>query len=61
MSTLFQTLGGSFPSGAHAFNPARERRGTLVAWGLVLAGLWLAAMAVATVTAAAWAHGAAVY
>lgn len=61
MSTLFQTLGGWFPSGAHAFNPARQRRGTLVAWGLVLASLWLGAMVVATVTATAWAQGAVAY
>jgi len=46
---------------ARAFYPARERRGTLVAWGLVLASLWLGAMAVATVTATAWAQGAVVY
>jgi len=61
MSTRFQALGGSFPNEAHAFYPARERRESLAAWGLVLAGLWFAAMAVATVTATAWAHGATVY
>ena len=61
VSTHFQALGGSFPSETHAFNPARQRGGTLVAWGLVLAGLWLGAMAVATVTAAAWAQGAVAY
>jgi hypothetical protein len=61
MSSHFQILGGSLTNEAHAFYPARERRGTLVAWGLVLASLWLGAMAVATVTATAWAQGAMVY
>jgi len=61
MSTYFQTLGGWFPSEARAFNPTRQRRGTLVAWGLVLASLWLGAMAAATVTATAWAQGAVPY
>jgi hypothetical protein len=61
MSSHFQVLGGSLTNEARAFNPARERRGTLVAWGLVLASLWLGAMAVATITATAWAHSAVVY
>ena len=60
MPTVFN-LGGSFPSEAHAFNPARERRGTLVAWGLALASLWFGAAVVAAVTATAWAHGAVIY
>jgi len=60
MSTHFD-LGGSFPSEADAFNPARQRRGTLVAWGLALAGLWLGVMMAAAVAATVWVPGAAVY
>ena len=61
MSSHFQVLGGSLTGETHAFNPARQRRGTLVAWGFALASLWFGVAVVAAVTATAWAQGAVSY
>jgi hypothetical protein len=61
MSSHFQVSGGSLTGETHAFNPARQRRGTLVAWGLALGSLWLGAMTAAAIAATAWVPDAAVY
>ena len=53
MSANFD-LGGSFTREAPAFNSATAGRGTLVAWGLALACLWLAVTTAAAVAATGW-------
>jgi hypothetical protein len=62
MSAHFTVFGGCFVHEARGFNPVpRRRRSGLAVWGFVLSSLLLGVTTVATVTATAWAHGAAVY
>jgi len=57
----FTVFGGSFIHEAHGFAPARKRNAALAVWGLVLGSLLVGATTVATVTATAWAQGAATF
>jgi len=58
----FTVFGGSFIHETHGFSPrVRAERKPLAVWGVVLATLLFGVTTVATVTATAWAHGAAAF
>lgn len=57
MSAHFTVFGESIAHEARSFNPARNGKGSLAVWGLVLGSLLLGVTTVAAVTAAAWLQG----
>jgi hypothetical protein len=58
MSAHFSVSTHSLTSEAPGFSPARNGKGTLAVWGLVLGSLLLGVTTVAAVTATAWLNGA---
>jgi hypothetical protein len=60
MSAHFSVSDDSLTSEAPGFSPARNGKGTLAVWGLVLGSLLVGVATVAAVTVTAWVNGGAV-
>ena len=61
MSAHFSVSDDSLTSEAPGFSPARNGKGTLAVWGLVLGSLRFGVTMVAAVTVSTWAQAASIY
>jgi hypothetical protein len=61
MSAHFTVSTDSLTSEALGFSPARNGKGTLAVWGLVLGSLLFGVTMVAAVTVSTWAQAASIY
>jgi hypothetical protein len=61
MSAHFSVSADSLTSEAPGFSPARNGKGTLAVWGLVLGSLLFGVTMVAAVTVSTWAQAASIY
>jgi hypothetical protein len=61
MSAHFSVSDDSLTSEAPGFSPARNGKGTLAVWGLVLGSLLFGVTMVAAVTVSTWAQAASIY
>jgi hypothetical protein len=61
MSAHFSVSAAALPNEAPGFSSARNGKGTLAVWGLVLGSLLFGVTMVAAVTVSTWAQAASVY